>query len=789
MATALSNLALLYDEQGRYAEAEPLFWRALAISEKVLPENHPDIALRLHNLAGLLRNLGQQSQAEQFYDRSLLIREKVLGPEHPDVAQSLDSLAVLYKEQKRYAEAELLQKRAFTISEKALGPDHPDVGIRLNNLAQLYKAQGLYAEAEPLLKRTVSILEKSLGADHPEVGVALSNLAELHFLQRDWARAADYGRRSTGVIVRRARRGGDDLGQALTGKTKGEAEQNRYRFWGLAKAVYRLASERDTADAGLAGEMFKITQWVVASEASISLAQMAARQAKSGGPLARFARERQNLVEEWQAKDKELITARSEPTARRNVQTETLLFDRLAAIDARIVQIDKTLVSDFPDYAALTKSEPLGVADVQALLRADEALLLVLDTPELKPTPEESFIWLVTKTDMRWVRSELGSKALGERVAALRCGLDASNWDDASTWPQETALDQERVREQKARRERCRHLLGLEVSERDWPPFDLSKAHELYQALLAPVADAIKGKHLIVVPSGALTSLPFHVLVTEKPDPALTGMAAYQQAAWLALRQPVTVLPSVASLQALRRLGPSKAGEPYLAFGNPLLLGASGNDRRAWDKQRCLQQPAPTRVAGKLGSGRGGVALNAISLETLRTREPLPETADEVCAVADALGVVGNQADTVWLGERATERNLKALSREGKLARYKVVHFATHGLLSGESGAILKARAEPALILTPPQDGATAAELEDDNGLLTASEVAQLELDADWVVLSACNTAAGEKGNAEPLSGLARAFFYANARALLVSHWAVNSEAAVKLTTQTFAEH
>ena len=101
---------------------------------------------------------------------------------------------------------------------------------------------------------------------------------------------------------------------------------------------------------------------------------------------------------------------------------------------------------------------------------------------------------------------------------------------------------------------------------------------------------------------------------------------------------------------------------------------------------------------------------------------------------------------------------------EGKLARYQVVHFATHGLLSGESAAILKARAEPALILTPPQDDDTAAELEEDNGLLTASEVAQLELDADWVVLSACNTAAGEKGNAEPLSGLARAFFYADAR-------------------------
>jgi CHAT domain len=142
----------------------------------------------------------------------------------------------------------------------------------------------------------------------------------------------------------------------------------------------------------------------------------------------------------------------------------------------------------------------------------------------------------------------------------------------------------------------------------------------------------------------------------------------------------------------------------------------------------------------------------------------------------------------VWLGERATERNLKALSREGKLARYKVLHFATHGLLAGESEAILKAKAEPALILTPPDDGKTAAELEEDDGLLTASEVAQLELDADWIVLSACNTAAGDKGDAEALSGPARAFFYTKARALLVSHWYVNSDAAVKLTTRAFAE-
>jgi CHAT domain-containing protein len=166
----------------------------------------------------------------------------------------------------------------------------------------------------------------------------------------------------------------------------------------------------------------------------------------------------------------------------------------------------------------------------------------------------------------------------------------------------------------------------------------------------------------------------------------------------------------------------------------------------------------------------------------------LPETAEELCAVAKALRALGRESETVWLGKRATEANLKALSRAHKLARYRVLHFATHGLLAGESEAILRAEAEPALMLTPPKDGATPAELEEDDGLLTASEVAQLELDADWVVLSACNTAAGENADAEALSGLARAFFYAKARALLVSHWAVMSEASVKLTTGAFAE-
>ncbi len=148
----------------------------------------------------------------------------------------------------------------------------------------------------------------------------------------------------------------------------------------------------------------------------------------------------------------------------------------------------------------------------------------------------------------------------------------------------------------------------------------------------------------------------------------------------------------------------------------------------------------------------------------------LPDTATELEAVSRAIG-----GGEVYVRERATETRVKAMS----LADYRVISFATHGLVAGE----LKGLPEPALVLTPPGEGTA-----DDDGLLTASEIAQLDLSADWVVLSACNTAAGGEPGAESLSGLAKAFFYAGLRALLVSHWPVASASTVKLITGLFSE-
>jgi tetratricopeptide (TPR) repeat protein len=199
VATSLNNLALNYRRQGKNAEAAPLYQRSLAIREKALGPHHPDVALSLKNLAALYHSQGKYAEAEPLLQSSLAISEKALGPDHPDVAGSLNNLAELYRSQERCAEAAPLYQRSLGILEKALGPDHPDVATSLNNLARLYYSQGKYAEAAPLYQRSLAILEKSLGADHPYVATSLNNLAELYRSQGKYAEAEPLFQRSLSI--------------------------------------------------------------------------------------------------------------------------------------------------------------------------------------------------------------------------------------------------------------------------------------------------------------------------------------------------------------------------------------------------------------------------------------------------------------------------------------------------------------------------------------------------------------------------------------------------------------
>lgn len=276
--------------------------------------------------------------------------------------------------------------------------------------------------------------------------------------------------------------------------------------------------------------------------------------------------------------------------------------------------------------------------------------------------------------------------------------------------------------------------------------------HEMWRELLAPFEPALKDvKHLIVATPGPLAAVPFAALLTAPP--AAAGAAQ----PWLLKRLSVTQLPANSALQALRRsAAPAPAPQALIGFGDPLFdLGKGG---AAGAKVRRLA------VAGQ----RNLVSYDADDGFRYADMPPLPETRQELTALAAALGA-DPQRDLV-LGEQATRRAVMTADLRSR----RVVAFATHGLMPGELPGVSK----PALALAANADAA-------ESPLLQLDDVLDLKLNAQWVVLSACNTAAGEAGGGA-MSGLVRGFFFAGTRSVLATHWAVESESAAELVSSTF---
>jgi CHAT domain-containing protein len=482
----------------------------------------------------------------------------------------------------------------------------------------------------------------------------------------------------------------------------------------------------------LAHEALEVAQWRQSSAAA-AVQQMGSRFALGPGALASLVRESQDLAAARRDQDKALLDALSNQESRHERARIDALRREIAETEGRLKAVAARIGKEFPRYAALAHPKPLTTQEAQRLLGADEALVLFL------PAANESYVFALTREGFEWRTISLGEKNLAAKVAAFRRGLDVDE-------------------------------LTKSVSMGKAQLFDLAAAHELHTALFGPVETLIKGKPLLlIVPSGPLTALPFHLLVTDKPASALShqinDMAVYRDAAWLVKRHAVTVLPSVASLKALRVfVGKGQGTKPMIGFGDPV-FAPDQSAASSGQRTEAVKIAASTRAYSDYW--HGAAVDRARLAEALA---PLPDSAEELKVVAEKLGA---SSSDIHLGKNATEANVKRLP----LGAYRVVYFATHGLVAGD----VKGLGEPSLALTLPNESSVL-----DDGLLTASEVAQLQLDADWVVLSACNTAAGDKPGAEALSGLASAFFYAGARALLVSHWRIDSKAATRLTTATF---
>lgn len=416
----------------------------------------------------------------------------------------------------------------------------------------------------------------------------------------------------------------------------------------------------------------------------------------------------------------------------------TVQTDEIRALGATLRgELERVETSQSQLTAALARAVPASVAatrpipaDAARALRSGEVMVATM------VAADRSFIWAVDAAGtLRFAVAPAGRKEIGRLVAAVRESTEMRGDTLASV-----------------------------------PVFDFASAHRLYSLLLQPVAAGWKdGRTLVVVPDAALGFLPIPLLTTDQTAPLADKgplFAPYRRVPWLARTHAVATIPSVTALIGLRRMQAARPERrPFIGFGDPLFGSAPPPALQvASTASRGVVHRRNTRM-----TNRGSLDDAGIGTVRLPMLVPLPETADEVLAVAASLGADASR--DVFLGARATEDMVKRTP----LADRKVVMFATHGLVAGDLDGLM----QPALALSNPAGGPG-------DGLLTMEEVLGLRLDADWVVLSACNTAAADGGGVEAVSGLGRAFFYAGTRALLATHWAVETESARLLTSEVF---
>ena len=297
--------------------------------------------------------------------------------------------------------------------------------------------------------------------------------------------------------------------------------------------------------------------------------------------------------------------------------------------------------------------------------------------------------------------------------------------------------------------------LGEEMTRRPLRAYDTASAYTIYRQFLSSTKVTWQDKtQLIISPSGKLGQIPFGALLT-RGDGLRPGQ--YGQYPWLVKDAGITHIPSVSAWMALKLLPPPVANrKAFIGYGDPLFAVSK-------------MAEATKNTTQSRGASVDAIDMPLVSTLQYNDLPPLPETKDEILSMAQALNADVN-ADVI-LGDKATRRSVL----QQNLKDRRIIAFSTHGLVAGD----LPKLSQPALAMAGTSDP-------NESPLLTLEDVMRLKLDADWVILSACNTASSDGKGDEALSGLGRGFFYAGARALLATHWSVESDSARELMTKTF---
>jgi CHAT domain-containing protein len=728
-------LAQTLISQERLDEAELMLREVLKRSLARDGRNSSLVGRALSALRGVFTNRGRYAEAlvvAEWADRTMA--EAGIVEQSPMRLNARIGLANALGTVGRNAEAAVL---IDTIRATLKDDSRLEEGFSQATLPSIrtFIAVGRIADA---LRDGDSLLAKTTryyGADHYYTAearayraMALHRMKRVEEARREFARAVE-------VLIDPAKVVGKQ--KASLART-GRLRQILNEYLGVLVGGKGTRNEKDMAEAFRVAD---VARWQSVQKAVSGSALRAA----SGSPeLAALIRKVQDADDELEAVYKNLISQRSAPPDKQLPKIIEAMEARIAAL-RKAQQVDVAEVRrQFPQYDALISPRPADLATARKALLPNEALLSIY------VTPGGSYVWaLAADGTPHFHFSPKAPAWIGGLVKRLRTSVDLS-----------AGLGPEQMR------------------------FDIEAGSALYQELLAPVQAAWgKADTLLVVANGALGQIPFSLLPTANAAAGTAGeglpLSQFRQTPWLARKLAVAYVPSISALVTLRAL-PAIQGQrdPFIGFGDPDFgIGAepAATSRGAGRAGRATRKLGISRAArwDENATDMNTIPAGALADVGAPQLSSLPDTREEILAIGAALGASASR-DT-FFGDQANRKNVLAADFKHR----RVVAFATHGLVAGD----LPGLDQPALALAP----SAGKGIED--GLLKLEDILKLSLDADLVVLSACNTAAADGSGAEAVSGLGRGFFYAGARAVLATHWPVETVSARELVTYLFERY
>ena len=743
VATSLNNLAVLYKDQGRLREAEPLFQESLAMYRRLFSKDHRDVAASLNNLASLYtlsKDQGGLREAELLFQEALAIRRRLFEGDHRDVATSLKNLAVLYRAQGRLGEAEPLFQESLAMTQRLFEKNYPHVATSLNSLVQSNQARGKLGEAEPLSQKSLAMRRHPFLGDHPDVAAGLKNLAVLYRAQGRLGEAEPLFQESLAMYRRLFPEDHPDVANGLM--SLGIFYQARENY---VPALNLFTQAADAEEAILAENLrigserqkqqfLDLFQGSTSAYISFHLRDLPDNPGASRLALTTILRRKGRVLD---------TMGQMLQTLRDNLDAEgQKLFVQLASTQAQRAALS---FRPLPRDAALRKQTLADRARLDGEIHRLEGELSIRSTEFRQITEPVTIeaVWQAIPSNAALVEfiqyEPFNARATGgqhkygtPRYAAYVLLPDGTiQWRDLG---EAAPIDSQ-----------IQYFRTL-LSQGGWS-FDDPKAaaRKLDQLLMAPVREMTgNATHLLLSPDSSLNLLPFAALVDESGQ-------------YLVQNYLITYLTSGRDL--LRARYRKQAPQAPLALTNP-----------SYDSPGTLSQSVVDGNRSDSSDNRRSVSLTALNFS------PLPGTKVE----GEALGQLILDL-TLLTGTEASENSLKSWQRP------EILHLATHGFFlqpevnpNPDEPSI--GRENPLLRSGLALAGFNLRQSEGEDGVLTALEVAGLNLRGTrLVVLSACATGLGELTAGEGVYGLRRAFTLAGAESQLMSLWNVSDKGTQEL--------